>query len=1052
MALNTPTPPDPDCSDGECVFWVSASADDAGPNPSCSYRTNWNEIYLGECTYGQGIVSGFRFANVNIPVGAQIAEAYLEFTVDGPYTDDLTVAFYGQASGNALSFSSLSRPDNRPLTNAFATWHIPTTDRWELGQIRTSPDLRAIAQEIINRSDWSSGNALAIIVKNASPASGQWHHRRVIGYDRPVWYPGYENAARLVVKLEGAFSIDSVIAIDSDGNPLPWDALMDDTLTVETRGSGGNPPTTVTVKVSALKSGKVTYLILNKVSTLPDGTHIYRGSRAASDLVNRPSGLTVAAVVYEQEEFDYQVAERFMSDLGVPEERRMGIAWGNGDESRRRPPANLDYFRAAGYEPARVEVVGYAGVTPDEFFIQNQARVFLYLGHGSHQYNYVYLTGSDTQGEPHDVSDAWHNGLETVIIFGCSVLDINDVNGWWGSVTSPGKKWVDRVSGPQTWLGFQDKAPLVGVPGQDGETALYALASERVAGKSWIEAWRRATGNETSITPHKFVGAVAIEECNYYYWKEYCYPIIGCRRYTWEVIPCSDWNSSSQGLEGFMASPAEVHIYDQQGRHVGPNEQGGIDTEIPGSAYWNPIVAGEPDADARRVSIRTADLSHAYRLRLVGTGEGTFDFFLEIPDRSTGTLYQTTYVSVPVSSGAEFALTLERGADFVLAVDADGDGDGIFEGQVAPSGVFTRAIDLPVNLTLTGTVGENGWYVSDVTAIVSASTRPDLPPIVGLEYDLGAGWQPYHTPLLITQEGTQTLRYQGTFADGSQDVTQWVNIRVDKTPPVVTITHPSAITYTLCSTFSVEYEAHDTVSGLEGVTATFDGEVITDGQTFDALFLPPGPHEIVVTARDRDGWVMTERRTIEVEATIAGLICAKHQLYDMGWIYGPGAQGIVNSLDTKLEAAQRAYDRGQRHTAVNILNAFVHEVESQTGKHITAEAATILIRGAQYVTNRLTQQVAVSPGFGGRLSSADGKVNVDFAPGAVAELAVASYRLVTETLPLPQSPVRPVFDLSAVWYGSGAPVGSFLQPVTITVKYSEDDLAGVSEPRLALHY
>ncbi len=189
-----------------------------------------------------------------------------------------------------------------------------------------------------------------------------------------------------------------------------------------------------------------------------------------------------------------------------------------------------------------------------------------------------------------------------------------------------------------------------------------------------------------------------------------------------------------------------------------------------------------------------------------------------------------------------------------------------------------------------------------------------------------------------------------------------------------------------------------------------------------------------------------------VEATIAGLICAKHQLYDMGWIYGPGAQGIVNSLDAKLEAAQRTYDRGQPHTVANILNAFVHEVEAQTGKHITAEAAAILIRGAQYITNRLAQQIAVSPGFGGRLRSADGVVSVDFAPGAVAELAVASYRPVTETLPMPPSCVGPVFDLSAAWYGSGASVESFQRPVTITVRYEEDDLAGASESRLALHY
>lgn len=185
-------------------------------------------------------------------------------------------------------------------------------------------------------------------------------------------------------------------------------------------------------------------------------------------------------------------------------------------------------------------------------------------------------------------------------------------------------------------------------------------------------------------------------------------------------------------------------------------------------------MAGKPDADARRASIRTADLSHGYHVRLVGTDEGAFNFFLEIPDRPTGTLYQATYIGVPVSSGAELALTLERGTDFVLATDADG--DSIFEGQVAPSGVFTRAIDLPVNLTLSGMVEENGWYISDVTATLSASTRPDLPPIAGLEYDLGAGWQPYQTPLLITQEGTQTLHYRGTFAGGSQDVSQWVNI------------------------------------------------------------------------------------------------------------------------------------------------------------------------------------------------------------------------------------------------------------------------------------
>jgi len=201
FASSVPMPPDSDCSDGQCVFWVKARTDDAGLHPACTYSTSYNEIYMGECTNRQGIVSGFRFPNVTIPAGMIIQEAYIEFTVDGPYTDELNVAFYGEASGNANPFSTTSRPSNRPLTVTSSTWSIPSTDRWELGQLRDSPDLTAIVQEIVNRPDWISGNALAIIVKNAGPASGTYRHRRVIGYDRPVWYPGTENAARLVIRL-----------------------------------------------------------------------------------------------------------------------------------------------------------------------------------------------------------------------------------------------------------------------------------------------------------------------------------------------------------------------------------------------------------------------------------------------------------------------------------------------------------------------------------------------------------------------------------------------------------------------------------------------------------------------------------------------------------------------------------------------------------------------------------------------------------------------------------------------------------------------------------
>ncbi len=285
----TPQPPDPDCSDGQCVFWVGSGSDDAGTDPyggACLYRVNANEIYLGQCPYGQNITSGFRFPNVTLPQGAQIAEAYLEFTVDGPYSDDLTVAFYGENRGNAQPFSSFSRPENRPLTQASATWHIPSSDHWELGQIRTSPDLTAIVQEIVNRPDWASGNGLAIIVRNAGPASGPNRHRRVIGYERPVWYPGRENAARLVVRLSKPVSVEILDSqgnavnaqnLNADGWPTPNPLTVKVTLTCPAEGFNCDYyPFTLNIGFE----GAPGRFYLYDASLMPDGSNCYGDSPA----------------------------------------------------------------------------------------------------------------------------------------------------------------------------------------------------------------------------------------------------------------------------------------------------------------------------------------------------------------------------------------------------------------------------------------------------------------------------------------------------------------------------------------------------------------------------------------------------------------------------------------------------------------------------------------------------------------------------------------------------------------------------------------------------
>jgi len=64
-------------------------------------------------------------------------------------------------------------------------------------------------------------------------------------------------------------------------------------------------------------------------------------------------------------------------------------------------------------------------------------------------------------------------------------------------------------------------------------------------------------------------------------------------------------------------------------------------------------------------------------------------------------------------------------------------------------------------------------------------------------------------------------------------------------------------------------------------------------------------------------------------------------------------QGIVASLLAKLDAAQKLIADGKIVQAKTILNAFINGVQAQSEKHITAEAADILIESAEYILSNL---------------------------------------------------------------------------------------------------
>ena len=84
--------------------------------------------------------------------------------------------------------------------------------------------------------------------------------------------------------------------------------------------------------------------------------------------------------------------------------------------------------------------------------------------------------------------------------------------------------------------------------------------------------------------------------------------------------------------------------------------------------------------------------------------------------------------------------------------------------------------------------------------------------------------------------------------------------------------------------------------------------------------------------------------------TIASLTTCVEHAASQGIIT---SQGVAHSLLAKLDAAQAAVDRGQTSVAINKLQAFIHEVQAQAGKHIDAMHAQHMVMHAQLVIQAL---------------------------------------------------------------------------------------------------
>ncbi len=112
---------------------------------------------------------GMRFVNLTIPKNATITNAYIQFTTDEVSTAATTVSIAAEAVDNSAIFTTADNNISaRALAGVTASWNPAawnTID--EAGANQRTTNLASVVQQIVNRANWNSGNALSFIVSGS---------------------------------------------------------------------------------------------------------------------------------------------------------------------------------------------------------------------------------------------------------------------------------------------------------------------------------------------------------------------------------------------------------------------------------------------------------------------------------------------------------------------------------------------------------------------------------------------------------------------------------------------------------------------------------------------------------------------------------------------------------------------------------------------------------------------------------------------------------------------------------------------------------------------
>ncbi len=173
---------------GSFVTQVAASGDDVEElSTDGSINVTSGDLDLLEDSPDVFTAVGIRMTNITIPQGAMVTEAYFEFVADESQSVATSITISAEATGNALAIPTTPYSlSSKPRTAATTSWaNLPA---WTIANTYQSADISSVVQEILNRGDWASGNAMTFILegtgtRTAESFNGNVPPKLVINYE-----------------------------------------------------------------------------------------------------------------------------------------------------------------------------------------------------------------------------------------------------------------------------------------------------------------------------------------------------------------------------------------------------------------------------------------------------------------------------------------------------------------------------------------------------------------------------------------------------------------------------------------------------------------------------------------------------------------------------------------------------------------------------------------------------------------------------------------------------------------------------------------------------